>query len=50
MPIRYTRDLLLTVKEMWLERHWNSIEIASKLGLDPSDVSNMIEILKQMLS
>ena len=50
MPIRYTRDLIMTVKEMFLERHWGVVEIASKLSIDPSDVSSMIEIVKQMVS
>jgi DNA-binding MarR family transcriptional regulator len=42
-------SIILQVREL-LERHLNVFEIASRLGLDPSDVQMAIEVIKQVVS
>lgn len=46
----YSRDLILSVKEMVLERGWSVMEAAQKLRLDPDDVQAIMELLKQILT
>ena len=38
-------DLVLAVQEL-LERHWDTLEIATKLKIDPSVIMAIIETLK----
>lgn len=47
--MNYTRDWILQVREL-MERHLDTIEIAHRLGLEPSDVLVMIEMIKQVIT
>jgi len=46
----YSRDLILSVKEMVVERGWSVVDAAHRLGLDIDDVNNIMEMVKQILS
>jgi len=46
----YSRDLILSVKEMVFERGWSVLDAAHRLGVDPADVQAMIELVKNILS
>ena len=46
----YSRDLILSVKEMVVERGWTVVDAASRLGLDVDDVNNIMDMVKQILS
>lgn len=45
--ITVTRDLIGAVREM-LERHWDVVDIAHKMNLDPSDVQIIINIINNI--
>jgi hypothetical protein len=42
--MHFARDLVQAVKEL-MERHWNATEIAVRLGVDPTDVQTIIDII-----
>jgi hypothetical protein len=44
-----SRDLICQVREM-LERGWDSYVIADRLGLDPSDVRMIIDLINNILT
>jgi len=51
MMIRtYSRDLIVSVKEMVVERGWSIMEVAQKLRIDPDDVQAIMEVVRQVLS
>jgi ribosome-binding protein aMBF1 (putative translation factor) len=46
----YSRDLIVSVKEMVVERGWSIMEVAQKLRIDPDDVQAIMEVVRQVLS
>lgn len=46
--IKITKDLILSIREM-LERHLDVLEIAHRMGMDPSDVQMIIQIIKELV-
>ena len=46
----YSRELVLSVKEMVIERGWSVYEVAHKLRIDIDDVNKIMELVKQVLS
>jgi hypothetical protein len=49
MALKYTRDIILQVREM-LERNLDVLEIAHRMHIDPSDIHAVVEIIKQIVS
>lgn len=47
--MRFTRDMITHVKEL-MERHWDVVEIAHRVGLDPDDVRVIIDIVNNLLT
>lgn len=45
----YGRDVILQVREL-LERHLDALEIAHRLHIDPSDITAIMEIIRNILS
>ena len=45
----YSKDLISAVREM-LDRHWNAYEIASKIGVDPVIVKNIVDMITDQLT
>ena len=43
--MKYSRDLILTVKEMFVERNWQLIDIAHRCGIDIDDVRAIVDII-----
>jgi len=46
----YSRDLIVSVKEMVVERGWSVVDAANRLGLDIDDVNAIMDMIKQILS
>ena len=47
--MKYSRDFILQVREL-MERHLDVLEIAHRLHIDPSDITAIVEIIKQIVS
>lgn len=43
--MKYSRELIIQVKEMFLERNWQLIDIAHRCGLDIEDVRAIVDII-----
>jgi hypothetical protein len=46
----YSRELIVSVKEMVIERGWSVYEVAHKLRIDIDDVNRIMEAVRQVLS
>ena len=46
--MKYPRELIVSVKEMFVERHWHLVDIASRLGIDPQDVQAIIDLINNV--
>lgn len=47
--IRITRDLITEVKSM-MERNWDALDIARKMGLDIDDVRMIMDIVNNLFT
>lgn len=47
--MKYSRDLILQVREL-MERHLDVLEIAHRLHIDPSDITAIAEVIRNILS
>lgn len=47
--MKYSRDLILQVREL-MERHLDVLEIAHRLHIDPSDITAIAELVRNILS
>ena len=47
--MNFARDLIMQVREL-MDRHLDTLEIAHRLHLDPTDVQTIIDIINQILT
>lgn len=47
--MKITKDIILEVRGM-LERHWDVLEIARKMNIDPNDVRMIVDIINNLFT